>query len=103
MYSDDTGAALYWIRRSIQLDKYNSVKWVKGIEGMLMMGRKKLAEGNRVEAINCFASGNELLRQYRVLADYEAGKGEQHNDRKFQMTEQADDLSRRLRGLASRF
>ncbi|MEK5399326.1 O-antigen ligase family protein [Paenibacillus sp. FSL K6-2859] len=103
MYSDDTGAALYWIRRSIQLDKYKSVKWVKGIEGMLMMGRKKLAEGNRVEAINCFASGNELLRQYRVLADYEAGKGEQHNDRKFQMTAQADDLSRRLRGLASRF
>jgi hypothetical protein len=103
MYSDDPGAALYWIRRSIWLDKYNNAKWVKGIEGMLMMGRKKLAEGNRVEAINCFASGNELLRQYRVLAEYEAGKGEQHNDRKFQMTEQADDLSRRLRGLASRF
>jgi hypothetical protein len=103
MYSDDPGAALYWIRRSIWLDKYNNAKWVKGIEGMLMMGRKKLAEGNRVEAINCFASGNELLRQYRVLAEYEAGKGEQHNDRKFQMTEQADDLSRRLSGLASRF
>ncbi|WP_449601149.1 O-antigen ligase family protein [Paenibacillus sp. Marseille-Q9583] len=103
MYSDDPGAALYWIRRSIQLDKYNSVKWVKGIEGMLMMGRKKLAEGNRMEAISCIASGNELLREYKVLAKYEASKGEQHNDRKFQITEQADDLSRRLSVLASRF
>ncbi|WP_405175043.1 O-antigen ligase family protein [Paenibacillus sp. FSL H8-0261] len=103
MYSDDPGAALYWIRRSIQLDKYNSVKWVKGIEGMLMMGRKKLAEGNRMEAISCIASGNELLREYRVLAEYEGSKGEQHNDRKFQITEQADDLSRRLSVLASRF
>ncbi|WP_339243497.1 O-antigen ligase family protein [Paenibacillus sp. FSL F4-0243] len=103
MYSDDPGAALYWIRRSIKLDKYNSVKWVKGIEGMLMMGRKKLAEGNRMEAISCIASGNELMREYRVLAEYEASKGEQHNDRKFQITEQADDLSRRLSVLASRF
>ncbi|MNO30278.1 O-Antigen ligase [compost metagenome] len=103
MYSDEPEAAVYWIRRSIRLDKYNNAKWVKGIEGMLMMGRKKLAEGNRMEAINCIASGNELLRQYRVLAEYEANKGEQHNDRKFQMTEQADDLSRRLRVLASRF
>ncbi|WP_339267211.1 O-antigen ligase family protein [Paenibacillus sp. FSL R5-0470] len=103
MYSDDPGAALYWIRRSIQLDKYNSVKWVKGIEGMLMMGRKKLAEGNRMEAISCIALGNELLREYRVLAEYEGSKGEQHNDRKFQITEQADDLSRRLSVLASRF
>lgn len=103
MYSDDPGAALYWIRRSIQLDKYNSVKWVKGIEGMLMMGRKKLAEGNRMEALSCIASGNELLREYRVLAEYEGSKGEQHNDRKFQITEQADDLSRRLSVLASRF
>lgn len=103
MYSNDPGAALYWIRRSIQLDKYNSVKRVKGIEGMLMMGRKKLAEGNRMEAISCIASGNELLREYRVLAEYERSKGEQHNDRKFQITEQADDLSRRLSVLASRF
>ncbi|MNV18851.1 O-Antigen ligase [compost metagenome] len=103
MYSDDPGAALYWIRRSIQLDKYNSVKWVKGIEGMFMMGRKKLAEGNRMEAISCIASGNELLREYRVLAEYEGSKGDQHNDRKFQITEQADDLSRRLSVLASRF
>ncbi|WP_340005062.1 O-antigen ligase family protein [Paenibacillus sp. FSL K6-0276] len=103
MYSDDPVAALYWIRQSIQLDKYNNAKWVKGIEGMLMIGRKKLAEGNRMEAINCVASGNELLRQYRVLAEYEASRGEQHNDRKFYMTEQADDLSRRLSVLASRF
>ncbi|CAH1057918.1 O-antigen ligase family protein [Paenibacillus pseudetheri] len=103
MYSDDSGAALYWIHQSIRLDKYNNTKWVKGIHGMLMMGRKKLAEGNRMEAISCIASGNELLRQYRVLAEYEASKGEQHNDRKFYMTEQADDLSRRLNILASRF
>ncbi|WP_052414742.1 O-antigen ligase family protein [Paenibacillus sp. FSL R5-0345] len=103
MYSDDQVAALYWVRRSLRLDKYNNAKWVKGIEGMLMMGRKKLAEGNRTEAMNCIASGNELLRQYRVLAEFEASKGEQHNDRKFHMTEQADDLSRRLSVLASRF
>jgi hypothetical protein len=103
MYSDDQVAALYWVRRSLRLDKYNNAKWVKGIEGMLMMGRKKLAEGNRTEAMNCIASGNELLRQYRVLVEFEAGKGEQHNDRKFHMTEQADDLSRRLSVLASRF
>ncbi|WP_419885255.1 O-antigen ligase family protein [Paenibacillus sp. B-A-8] len=103
MYSDDPVAALYWVRRSLRLDKYNNAKWVKGIEGMLMMGRKKLAEGNRKEAMNCIASGNELLRQYRVLVEFEASKGEQHNDRKFHMTEQADDLSRRLSVLASRF
>lgn len=103
MYSDDQVAALYWVRRSLRLDKYNNAKWVKGIEGMLMIGRKKLAEGNRTEAMNCIASGNELLRQYRVLVEFEASKGEQHNDRKFHMTEQADDLSRRLSVLASRF
>lgn len=103
MYSDDPGAALYWIHQSIRLDKYNNTKWVKGIDGLLIMGRKKLAEGNRMEAISCIASGNALLRQYRVLAEYEVSKGEQHNDRKFYMTEQADDLSRRLNRLASRF
>ncbi|MEK5256848.1 O-antigen ligase family protein [Paenibacillus sp. FSL F4-0125] len=103
MYSDDPVAALYWVRRSLRLDKYNNAKWVKGIEGMLMMGWKKLAEGNRTEAISCIASGNELLRQYRVLVEFEASKGEQHNDRKFHITEQADDLSRRLSVLASRF
>ncbi|WP_339318852.1 O-antigen ligase family protein [Paenibacillus sp. FSL R10-2734] len=101
--SDHPGAALYWIRQSIRLDKYNNTKWVKAIEGMLIMGQTKLAEGNRKEALICVASGNELLREYTMLAEEEASKGEQHNDREFRMTQKADDLSRRLLMLALRF
>ncbi|MEK4462695.1 O-antigen ligase family protein [Paenibacillus sp. FSL H8-0315] len=103
MSSDHPGAALYWIGQSLRLDKYNNAKWVKAIEGMLLMGQKKLAEGNRKEGLVCVASGNELLLEYRRLAEEEANKGGQHNDREFQMTEQADDLSRRLSMLALRF
>ncbi|WP_248549637.1 O-antigen ligase family protein [Paenibacillus odorifer] len=103
MSSDHPGAALYWIGQSLRLDKYNNAKWVKAIEGMLLMGQKKLAEGNRKEGLVCVASGNELLLEYRKLAEEEANKGGKHNDREFQMTEQADDLSRRLSMLALRF
>ncbi|WP_339244984.1 O-antigen ligase family protein [Paenibacillus sp. FSL R10-2796] len=97
------GASLYWMRQSLRLDKYNNAKWMKAIEGMFLMGQKKLAEGNRKEGLVCVASGNELLLEYRRLAEEEANKGGQHNDREFQMTEQADDLSRRLSMLALRF
>ncbi|OMD75779.1 O-antigen ligase family protein [Paenibacillus odorifer] len=103
MSSDHPGAALYWIGQSLRLDKYNNAKWVKAIEGMLLMGQKKLAEGNPKEGLVCVASGNELLLEYRRLAEEEANKGGQHNDREFQMTEEADDLSRRLSMLALRF
>ncbi|MNC22875.1 O-Antigen ligase [compost metagenome] len=103
MSSDHPGAALYWIGQSLRLDKYNNAKWMKAIEGMFLMGQKKLAEGNRKEGLVCVASGNELLLEYRRLAEEEANKGGQHNDREFQMTEQADDLSRRLSMLALRF
>ncbi|MEK5181930.1 O-antigen ligase family protein [Paenibacillus odorifer] len=103
MSSDHPGAALYWIGQSLRLDKYNNAKWVKAIEGMLLMGQKKLAEGNRKEGLICVASGNELLLKYRRLAEEEANKGGQHNDREFRMTEQADDLSRRLSMFALRF
>ncbi|WP_339813309.1 O-antigen ligase family protein [Paenibacillus sp. FSL R7-0189] len=103
MSSDHPGAALYWIGQSLKLDKYNNAKWVKAIEGMLLMGQKKLAEGKRKEGLICVASGNELLLKYRRLAEEEANKGGQHNDREFRMTEQADDLSRRLSMFALRF
>ncbi|AWV35811.1 O-antigen ligase family protein [Paenibacillus odorifer] len=103
MSSDHPGAALYWIGQSLKLDTYNNGKWVKAIEGMLLMGQKKLAEGNRKEGLICVASGNELLLEYRRLAEEEANKGGQHNDREFRMTEQADDLSRRLSMFALRF
>ncbi|MEK3863777.1 O-antigen ligase family protein [Paenibacillus sp. FSL H7-0716] len=103
MSSDHPGAALYWIGQSLKLDTYNNAKWVKAIEGMLLMGQKKLAEGNRKEGLICVASGNELLLEYRRLAEEEANKGGQHNDREFRMTEQADDLSRRLSMFALRF
>ncbi|MEK4882141.1 MULTISPECIES: O-antigen ligase family protein [Paenibacillus] len=103
MSSDHPGAALYWIGQSFKLDTYNNGKWVKAIEGMLLMGQKKLAEGNRKEGLICVASGNELLLEYRRLAEEEANKGGQHNDREFRMTEQADDLSRRLSMFALRF
>uniref|UniRef100_UPI00289E2788 O-antigen ligase family protein n=1 Tax=Paenibacillus odorifer TaxID=189426 RepID=UPI00289E2788 len=103
MSSDHPGAALYWIGQSLRLDKYNNAKWMKAIEGMLLMGQKKLAEGNPKEGLVCVASGNELLLEYRRLAEEEANKGGQHNDREFQMTEEADDLSRRLSMLALRF
>jgi hypothetical protein len=100
---DQPDLALYWMHRSLELDLYNNAKWVQAVEGMLIMGRKKLAIGDRIEAIKCVASGSELLRQYRMLAEQEASRGSQHNDRKFHLTEQSDDLSRRLSVLASRF
>ena len=87
---------MYWIRRSIRLDVYNKAKRLKAIEGMLAMGDRKIGEGNLIEAVNCIVTGEELLRQYSLLAMLEGSKGKPFNDRRFGITEQTVDFSRRL-------
>ena len=99
MREDHPGVALYWIRRSLQLDIYNYAKRVSVVEGLLAMGQRKLAVGRIGEAQNTAAAGMELLRQYRLLVEQENRSGGQHNDRQFRVTEEADSLDWRLRGL----
>lgn len=100
MSGDNSGEALYWIRRSIRLDVYNKVKRVKAIEGMLTMSQRKIAAGNYTEGLKCADSGEELLRQYRLLAAREVTQGKRYNDRRFEITKQADDLlSQRLKDM----
>ncbi|MRN56961.1 O-antigen ligase family protein [Paenibacillus monticola] len=99
MREDNLGVALYWIRRSLQLDVYNYVKRVRVVEGLLAMGQGRLAAGRVGEAQNSAAAGMELLRQYRLLVEQENIRGGRHNDRHFRVTEEADSLDWRLRGL----
>ena len=97
MSGDNPGATLYWIRRSLRLDVYNKHKRLKAIEGMLTMAQRKMAEGNLKEGLNCTVTGQELLRQYRLLAILESSKGKQFNDRRFEISEETVHLSQRLK------
>ncbi|ASA26497.1 hypothetical protein B9T62_27355 [Paenibacillus donghaensis] len=93
---EQPGPALYWVRRSLQLDRYNVQKHLAAIEGMLGMAERKRAEGEERAAMNAAAAGTELLRQYRLLAVEEGRRGKQHNDRYFGDREEAVSLHRRL-------
>ncbi|QWU15489.1 O-Antigen ligase [Paenibacillus sophorae] len=92
------GEALYWLRRSQQLDVFNYVKRTEAVRRMLTMGERYLAEGDGGEALRCAEAGRELLRQYFLLA---AGTAETtwHNDRNFRFTAEARSLHERVEAL----
>lgn len=97
MKEGDPGQALHWVRRSLQLDVFNASKHLDSARGMLEMSRRKSLEGERDKAIASAAAGLELLRGYRLLAVQEERKGEQHNDRLFRITAEAEELDFQLR------
>ncbi|CAH1222334.1 hypothetical protein PAECIP111892_05138 [Paenibacillus auburnensis] len=99
MGGDDPGKALYWVRRSLQLDGFNAAKQAKAAEGMLELGRRNLVKGDQQRAAASASAGLELLRQYRLLAVQERSKGGQHNDRRFEYIEPADMLNMELEEL----
>ncbi|WP_198536683.1 O-antigen ligase family protein, partial [Paenibacillus sp. DMB5] len=90
---NEPGTALYWVRRSIDLDRFNAFKWRRAAEGMLQMGRRSLAKGDLQRAAASAVAGQELVRGYRLLAFQEHNKGKEHNDRSFEFsggTEEVD-------------
>lgn len=93
------GEALYWIRRSQQADPFSAARRLSALQGMLNLGRRSLAAGDRATAADNAAAGLELLREYRLLAAKEESRGPQHNDRGFAMLPQADEICRQLREL----
>ncbi len=99
MAGADPGKALYWLRRSLQLDGFNAAKQAKAAEGILELGRRNLVRGDRQGAAASASAGLELLRQYRLLAFQERSEGRQHNDRRFEYTESADKLNMELKEL----
>ena len=97
MAGSDPGTALYWVRRSLQQDVYNTAKRLAAAEGMLGLSQRELAAGDRHSAADSAAAGLELLRQYSLLAAGELGKGPQHNDRRFGIRPEAGGMSLRLK------
>jgi hypothetical protein len=93
MRGSDPGLALYWVRRSLTLDSFNAAKRAKAAAGMLELGRRNFAKGERQSAEVSASAGLELLRQYRLLVDDERSKGPQHNDRGFGFNEDAVKLN----------
>ncbi|WP_342437242.1 O-antigen ligase family protein [Paenibacillus sp. FSL L8-0436] len=91
------GEALHWIRRSLKADVYNTAKRVKAIEGILDMSQRRLIAGDRAGGTASAAAGLDLLHQFRLQADSECRKGQQHNDRRFGFTAEAEALELRLR------
>ncbi|WP_254075693.1 O-antigen ligase family protein [Paenibacillus tritici] len=99
LQGSDPGEALYWVRRSLQADKFNAAKRLAALKGMLNLGERSFAEGDRHRAADSATAGLELLRQYRLLASQEYSRGQQHNDRSFVIYPQAEAVSLRLRSL----
>ncbi|MNB98730.1 O-Antigen ligase [compost metagenome] len=93
---NDPGRALYWMRRSLDLDRFNAVKWESAAKGMLQMGQYFLAKGDRKSAAAMAYAGHELTRGYRLLALYEHNKGQAHNDRGFEFSVEAEELGAKL-------
>ncbi|WP_342563051.1 O-antigen ligase family protein [Paenibacillus sp. FSL R7-0345] len=95
----DPGRALYWVRRSLVLDKFNAVKWESAANGMLQMGQYFLTKGERQNAAVSALAGQGLLRSYRVLALEEHAKGPAHNDRDFKFSLEAEEAGVELNRL----
>lgn len=93
-----SGQALYWLRRSQQLDVFNYIKRTEAVGRMLTLGERHLAEGDGGEALRCAEMGQELLRQYFLLAAETAGTA-WHNDRNFRFTAEARALHDRMETL----
>ncbi|MFD2880834.1 hypothetical protein ACFTAO_40710 [Paenibacillus rhizoplanae] len=97
----DPGEALYWVRRSQQTDHFNAAGRLAALRGMLEMGERSLAEGDRRLAADSAAAGLELLRQYSLLAAKEQERGPQHNDRNFTLFPQSKGIYFHLTHLQS--
>lgn len=97
MNGSNPGEALHWIRRSLMADVYNTAKRVKAIDGMLDMSQRRLTAGDRAGGTASAAAGLDLLHQFRLQADSECRKGQQHNDRRFGFTAEAEALELRLK------
>jgi hypothetical protein len=99
MGGNNPGIALYWVQRSLLLDRFNAAKHIQSAEGMLEMGQRNLVKGDRQRAIASATAGLELLRGYHLLALQERSKGRQHNDRRFEFIAAADKLNIELKQL----
>ncbi|WP_245368721.1 O-antigen ligase family protein [Paenibacillus silagei] len=97
----DPGEALYWVRRSQQTDRFNADRRLAALKGMLEMGERSLAEGDRRIAADSAAAGLELLRQYSLLTAKEQDRGPQHNDRNFTLLPQSEGIYFQLTHLQS--
>lgn len=97
----DPGEALYWVRRSQQTDHFNAARRLAALKGMLEMGERSLAEGDRRIAADSAAAGLELLRQYSLLTAKEQDRGPQHNDRNFTLLPQSAGIYFQLTHLQS--
>ncbi|MEK5239756.1 O-antigen ligase family protein [Paenibacillus sp. FSL L8-0470] len=97
MNGSNPGESLHWIRRSLKADVYNTAKRVKAIDGMLDMSQRRLKAGDRAGGTASASAGLNLLHQFRLQADSECRKGQQHNDRRFGFTAEAEALELRLR------
>ncbi|MBY0013173.1 O-antigen ligase family protein [Paenibacillus typhae] len=96
---NEPGAALYWVRKSIELDRFNAFKWRRAAEGMLQMGRRSLAKGDLQRAAASAVAGQELVRGYRLLALQEHNKGPEHNDRSFEFSGETEEVGAELNQL----
>lgn len=97
----DPGEALYWVRRSQQTDHFNASGRLAALRGMLEMGERSLAEGDRRIAEDSATAGLELLRQYSLLTTMEQDRGPQHNDRNFTLLPQSEVIYLELTHLQS--
>ncbi|WP_339251281.1 O-antigen ligase family protein [Paenibacillus sp. FSL P2-0136] len=97
----DPGEALYWVRRSQETDHFNAARRLAALRGMLEMGERSLAEGDRRIAADSAAAGLELLRQYSLLTAKEQDRGPQHNDRNFTLLPQSAGIYFQLTHLQS--
>ncbi|OMF85315.1 O-antigen ligase family protein [Paenibacillus sp. FSL R7-0273] len=95
----DPGRALYWMRRSLDLDRFNTFKWESAAKGMLQMGQHYWVMGDRQRAAASAFAGQELMRGYRLLALYEHHKGPAHNDRGFTFLSEAEEVGAELNRL----
>lgn len=95
------GEALYWVRRSQQTDHFNAARRLAALRGMLEMGERSLAEGDRRIAEDSAAAGLELMRQYSLLTTKEEDRGPQHNDRNFTLLPQSEGIYLELTHLQS--
>ncbi len=97
MDGNNPGTALYWVRKSEAMDVFNAGKRVEAAKGMLGMSMRSLKAGDRTASSQSAEAGLELLRQYRLLAEQEDNKGRQHNDRWFDVHQEAEGIDLRLR------
>ncbi|WP_151737435.1 O-antigen ligase family protein ['Paenibacillus yunnanensis' Narsing Rao et al. 2020] len=90
------GRGMMEVRRALALDRFNAAKWQAAIAAMLTRSEQNLAEKELERAAGGIAASRELMWQYRLLAEAEAGHGLRHNDRRFTAGAPAEALQLRL-------